>query len=301
MLLIELFLYFTYVYSFHIMPKNNLYYTDKINRNNRNHTVQYNCLSIRISKKTFFYCMNEFSLKFQIEKNQYNTSLHFSELAKDNITSEQLYSWSAPINLIEQYQDYLETKNSSLANEIYINCSWPRFGLQCEYEFDIQSEDIIEPTTLTCYIHLQCDRELVPICLHWSDICDGKVDCPNGGIDEKDCLELEINACQDDEYRCWNGICIPRAIQKEYTYADECFDQFAETGKITTGKHFTLNDVVTIRRKSYHETVCHISDLWTRFCGQERDKLIVKNMFSVRDESVHEKCWSAFKDLLSKS
>jgi len=204
MILIQVLLYFICIHSSQIISPNNLYYTNQArSNNNKNDTVQYNCLSILIENKIFFYCMNEYSSEFPIENSEYNSNLTFIELAKRNITSEQLYFWSAPIDLIEQYQFYLDTKNSSSDNEIYLNCSWPRFGLQCEYELDIQSEEIIEPTTLTCYTHLQCNsNSVLPICLHWADICDGKVDCPTNAIDEQDCLQLEINSCQNDEYRC---------------------------------------------------------------------------------------------------
>jgi len=44
------------------------------------------------------------------------------------------------------------------------------------------------------------------ICLDWTDICDGKIDCMNGGVDEKHCWQLEMNDCQNNEYKCYNGI-----------------------------------------------------------------------------------------------
>ncbi|CAF2911760.1 unnamed protein product, partial [Rotaria sp. Silwood2] len=39
-----------------------------------------------------------------------------------------------------------------------------------------------------------------PACLDWCEICDGKVDCIEEDIDEKDCDQLEINECKDNEY-----------------------------------------------------------------------------------------------------
>ena len=49
---------------------------------------------------------------------------------------------------------------------------------------------------LPCYENLQCDRagnhgRTPGACLDWREICDGKVDCVNGGSDEEFCLQLE--------------------------------------------------------------------------------------------------------------
>ena len=43
------------------------------------------------------------------------------------------------------------------------------------------------PISLTCYTHLKCDHGYSPACLDWSDICDGKVDCPDEEFDEEHC------------------------------------------------------------------------------------------------------------------
>ena len=50
------------------------------------------------------YCMSELPSKFIIEAFDFHTKLNFTDLAKQNITSQQLYHWSAPIDLIEDYQ-----------------------------------------------------------------------------------------------------------------------------------------------------------------------------------------------------
>ncbi len=57
-----------------------------------------------------------------------------------------------------------------------------------------------------CYITLTCDYGL--LCLDWRDICDGRQHCMNG-TDEESCDLLEFNECENDEYRCSNGMCIP--------------------------------------------------------------------------------------------
>jgi len=53
------------------------------------------------------------------------------------------------------------------------------------------------------------------ICLDWTDICDGKIDCMNGGVDEKHCWQLEMNDCQNNEYKCYNGICLSKVFVRE--------------------------------------------------------------------------------------
>jgi len=100
------------------------------------------------------------SARFMIERNA---------IKKDNIGLKQLfrlkssqYQWSAPIDLLEQYEEYL------VSDLIFYNCTSPRFGPQCQYEFlAIRSHDLTlqeifvdyystpsVPTGLTCYIHL---------------------------------------------------------------------------------------------------------------------------------------------------
>ena len=62
----------------------------------------------------------------------------------------------------------------------------------------------------TCYQHLHCQHGGVPICLHWNQICDGRVDCIDGGEDKLSCFALETNECENGDYRCHNGLCIPQ-------------------------------------------------------------------------------------------
>ena len=76
----------------------------------------------------------------------------------------------------------------------------------------------------TCYVHLQCDYGTRSICLDWTDICNGQINCLNDGIDEKDCWQLEVNQCNDHEYRCTNGICIPNIFYNNQTHTSDCLD-----------------------------------------------------------------------------
>ncbi|CAF1680232.1 unnamed protein product, partial [Rotaria sp. Silwood1] len=85
-----------------------------------------------------------------------------------------------------------------------------------------------EPTTFTCYVHLQCDRGPTPSCLDWSEICDGKIDCMDGGRDEEYCWQLEINDCENNEYRCNNGQCIPYEFFRDDSLIPDCLDRSDE-------------------------------------------------------------------------
>lgn len=49
---------------------------------------------------------------------------------------------------------------------------------------------------------MQCDHagdgsQVPGACLDWREICDGKVDCPDGGKDKEQCWQLEINECSN--------------------------------------------------------------------------------------------------------
>ncbi|UJR19214.1 hypothetical protein I4U23_022344 [Adineta vaga] len=161
--------------------------------------------------------------------NTINGNLTFDQLRQLNINTQDLISWSASIDLAERYQFYIEKQeNSTISNEIFFNCTKPWFGSRCQYSFGLGStyafEDIVRKTfskkffssppylvtNLTCYIYLKCDRGNSMMCLDWREICDGRIDCIDGGADEKECFILEINECNEDEYRCHNGLCIPK-------------------------------------------------------------------------------------------
>ena len=49
----------------------------------------------------------------------------------------------------------------------------------------------------------------------------GKQQCMDG-LDEDYCEELEFNECEDDEYRCANGMCIPDEYWLDGDY--DCMD-----------------------------------------------------------------------------
>lgn len=160
--------------------QNNLYYTDWTRE--KNNAVQYNCLRIANDnqmrdnqREVVSYCMNEFSPIFNVEKDVAFLKFTFLQLSQQNISSQQLYHWLASIDLIERYQFYLNKLSAwqdiSLSTEVFYNCTLPRFGPICEYEFVYHhpnhpslneaikdfyhNYDYNAMTDFTCYIHLQ--------------------------------------------------------------------------------------------------------------------------------------------------
>ncbi|CAF3582330.1 unnamed protein product [Rotaria sp. Silwood1] len=55
------------------------------------------------------------------------------------------------------------------------------------------------------------------------------VDCIDGGIDEQNCGQFEINECNDHEYRCHNGQCILEEFLWNNLLNPDCLDGTDET------------------------------------------------------------------------
>lgn len=101
------------------IPYLNLYYTDGIREN----TLEHNCLLADaydhyndIDQRMILYCLSESPGKFPVTIDHSVQKVSFTELVKANITSENLYHWSAPIDLIEDYQVYLKTNPHRMKN-----------------------------------------------------------------------------------------------------------------------------------------------------------------------------------------
>ncbi len=307
--------YIFYLFLLHsiiAIPQINLYDTDRVSESDN--SLQHDCLRIHSSNgqpdgisEIISYCMSEFPSKFNIDQNVLISKFTFAELSKENISTQQLYLWSAPIDLIERYQLYLSTSNDlSMASDIFYNCTWPRFGPKCEYQFDYQHpnnlslSDIINdfyrfnkhnPTTFTCYTHLQCNRGPSPSCLDWTEICDGKVDCLDGGFDEQHCWQIEINECKDNEYRCTNGQCIPLSINQDEIYDSNCVNNILN-GAQSTNLQYSCQ--TTEPSFICEESKCQ-NQMFTSSCVLQRQFLLEEAMYSVKDNTVDEDCWSALK------
>lgn len=83
----------------------------------------------------------EYCIRFElttpmVDNKNYYSWFTFEQLYQANITDHELYTWSAPFDLIEHYQSYLQNKNSSFSKFLFYNCTYPWFGFRCEYSFD---------------------------------------------------------------------------------------------------------------------------------------------------------------------
>ncbi|CAF4901435.1 unnamed protein product [Rotaria sp. Silwood1] len=186
------------------------------------------------------YCIRPFpesEIYHEINEENMLSRLTFEELRAKQVTTQNLILWSAPIDLIERYDEYLDSPlNTSSKLDIFYNCSSLWFGTYCQYTFNsncsfnqivnktFTTTYLSQKSNMTCYIHLKCNRGSTDVCLDWREICDGKVDCIENYVDEIGCFELEMNECEENEFRCHNGLCIPEEFMGEGPHYIDCLD-----------------------------------------------------------------------------
>ncbi|CAF1592837.1 unnamed protein product [Rotaria magnacalcarata] len=204
-----------------------------------------------------------------------------------------------------------------METQFFYNCTLPYFGPLCQYKFDEHEpyytslNEIIHDSylftyqsdTFTCYIHLQCNRGLVPIYLDWTEICNGEFDCVNGEQDEEHCWQLEINECQANEYRCQNGQCIPEDFFRDDIYTPDCFDISDENfQQNSTYKYCTAAEPTF----GCEDVACVIPNIidplrsLTSSCLVRRYDFI-KEQILIKPNSTSEFCWSLFKCFIDVS
>ncbi len=152
----------------------------------------------------------------------------FRDLLEQNIRPVTVIHWSSSVEMADIYASVFY--NRSLVKDdddrFLCKCTKPgTFGKYCEYELThnvtLFSEAIDaqfrEKQTgdswhtqrygkILCYQTLPCESS--DLCLDWREICDSVQRCFNG-TDEENWDKLEFNECEDDEFRCTNGMCIP--------------------------------------------------------------------------------------------
>ena len=151
----------------------------------------------------------------------------FNDLLKEEIHPSIILKWSSSVEMADSYARVFYNR-SLIDNDddrFVCNCStMGTFGKSCEYQLTHGAKTFNEAIEaqfsqkekgdswdtqrygkILCYETLPCPSS--PLCLDWREICDGAQRCSNG-IDEENCDKLEFNECEDDEFRCTNGMCI---------------------------------------------------------------------------------------------
>ena len=305
----------------------NLDLTDVRNEGDKeNSALQHDCLHVAAPvdkesdpREIVSYCMGEWPSTWNTQVRGRDRTFSFAELQQERITSEQLYLWSAPMDVAEQYQSYLNEwsmhKQTFLALRLFYNCTPPNFGPLCQYSFDdgnpyeTSLNEIVHsiyqvsynPSTLTCYTHLQCDRGSASACLDWSEICDGQVHCLDGGRDEEHCWQLEVMECEENEYQCANGQCIPFTLFRDHPAVPDCLDRTDELHFLKDSRDrcskseptFGCEDVTCTHRYALN------ANLLTGSCVQKRHDLLMQAIFLNKPNDVRNDCWLAIMCMMS--
>ncbi|CAF4552475.1 unnamed protein product, partial [Rotaria sp. Silwood2] len=305
-------------------PQINLHLTDEVNHNRSDIVFQHDCLYVLASTEkqnihqVLSYCLTEYSSQWNIEENNFDQKLTFYQLYQQNITSQQLYNWSAPMDIVERYQFYLNhfsnlNQSSFITTQLFYNCTLPRFGPLCQYSLDINVsndlslneiiykfyQNLYDPINLTCYIHLECNRGSISMCLDWTEICDGIIDCYNG-IDEVSCEHIQFNDCEENEYQCANGQCISKIFFRDDSNSSECLDRTDEIWKgmrknnflsfdISGEPTFTMEDIICPKRHNSFNAKL------TSSCIHKRSKILEELLLNDNTIEVSNDCWIAAK------
>ncbi|UJR11560.1 hypothetical protein I4U23_015740 [Adineta vaga] len=107
----------------------------------------------------------------------------------------------------------------------------------------------------------------------------------------KHCWQLEFIECQTSQYVCDIGECIPSEFVRDDENIFDCVDRSDEKqsdlGQIPSDIHYEP-------AFGYDDIRCE-NQFLTSSCLIFRHYLIAESMFSVKDESISDKCWLAFK------
>jgi hypothetical protein len=323
--------WFITMVSTEFKPLLNVYMTDRASESQlQNNCFYYHVTNTIISYKLpmrpgleiIEYCLRPLD-EMPKRKSNFSSNITiwtFDKLREKQITSKQLYEWSAPIDTIERYQDYLNNFSVMMSTQLFYNCTPQFFGQYCEYSFDwyisfpqvvttiFQLKEVYGPwsTNFPCYIHLPtCYFNHSIICLDWREMCDRKLHCDDG-VDEYGCFSLEFNVCGDDEFQCQNGQCIPIELYHDDRLNPDCLDGTDEKEDRSSKKECYLDPAFRCEEHGFAlNFVCgdgSTSDsreltfpgFRTSNCVNERDQLLETKIFSyVENGTLPLECWKA--------
>jgi hypothetical protein len=170
---------------------------------------------------------------------------YFVDLFKEGIQPSEVLEWNSGIEMADEYAIFYYNNGSMIKlkekQDFLCRCTHPStFGKYCEYQLTHEANSfeesqrfqasILHPDSIehqlfgdiVCYNTLSCTFGTP--CLDWRDICNGEQQCENGW-DEENCDKLEFNECEENEFRCDNGMCIP----EEYWLGGEFISLIKET------------------------------------------------------------------------
>jgi hypothetical protein len=152
----------------------------------------------------------------------------FHDLLDQNVRPSDVLDWSSSVEMADLYASVFYNRSLIEDDDARFLCNCTQsgtFGKYCEYELTHYAKSFSESINdqfeqkrngdswdtqrhgkILCYETLPCPSS--PLCLDWREICDGVQRC-SSGIDEENWDKLEFNECEDDEFRCTNGMCIP--------------------------------------------------------------------------------------------
>jgi hypothetical protein len=161
----------------------------------------------------------------------------FRHLIIQNVLPSDILDWNSSIEMLDLYAQFFYNRSSIEDVDGLYLCKCVKqgtFGKNCEYQLTHNAElfsNTIEAQfeqkrngdswntqrygNILCYTTLACDSGLM--CLDWRDISDGTQQCA-GGFDEENSDKLEFNECEDNEFRCTNGMCIPEEFWLDGEY-----------------------------------------------------------------------------------
>ncbi|CAF3220093.1 unnamed protein product [Rotaria sp. Silwood2] len=154
----------------------------------------------------------------------------FRDLLNQGIQPSEVLKWSSSIEIADMYASIFYNQSQveydpDNDDRFLCNCTKPEtFGKYCEYELThyatsfheamkAQFKDKEEGDSWNTqrYGKILCYETIgntnTYMCFDWRDICDGHQRA-SFGMDEQNCDILEFNECEDDHFRCSNGMCI---------------------------------------------------------------------------------------------
>lgn len=226
-------------------------------------------VSIDSGDRLYFCLRSDYlTMTFELDTCYTGNRVTFDQLQKSGINTNDLLLLNVSIDVVDLYGAFLTGIILDDRIQYICNCSSSKiFGRHCEYSFEegiVNVENLLQSSIIgkkTLYPNerlLPC-YELInntERCLDYRDICDGEWETENGE-DEMYCEQIEINICNDHEFRCRNGLCIDR----EYL-----FDGQADCSDLSDEQRNLLYDKYGDFRHCYEQANFDCDERW---CGRE--------------------------------